>query len=41
MHGDDSMQNDENDLFGKVRGTGLFLNENGVVGSIQQIDPAV
>lgn len=36
-----SIKNDENGLLGQVRDTGLFLNENGSVGTIQQIDLAV
>lgn len=36
-----SIKNSDNDLLGQVRDTGLFLNENGGVGTIQQIDLAV
>jgi len=36
-----SMKNDNNDLLGKVRETGIFVKENGTVGTIQHIDLAV
>jgi len=35
-----SMKNSENNLLGEVRSTGLFLSENGGVGTVQQIDLA-
>jgi hypothetical protein len=35
------IKNDENELLGQVRNTGLFLNEDGTVGTVQQIDLAV
>jgi hypothetical protein len=33
-----SLKNNENELQGQVRATGLFLFENGGVGSMQQLD---
>jgi hypothetical protein len=33
-----SLKNDENELAGQVRSTGIFLQENGAVGTLQQID---
>ncbi len=36
-----SMKGSENQLFGQVQSSGVFLNENGSVGTIQQIDLVV
>jgi hypothetical protein len=33
-----SMKNGENELVGQVRSTGVFLQENGIAGAVQQID---
>jgi hypothetical protein len=33
-----SLKNDENELAGQVRSSGIFLQENGAVGTLQQID---
>lgn len=36
-----SLTNDTNQLQGQVRKTGVFLNENGTVGTVQQVDLAL
>lgn len=36
-----SIKNDDNQLLGQVRDSGIFVRENGTVGTIQQIDLAV
>ncbi|MBS3954881.1 MAG: hypothetical protein KGZ88_18160 [Methylomicrobium sp.] len=36
-----SLKNSQNQLYGQIKSTGLFLNENGSAGTVQQIDLAV
>jgi hypothetical protein len=36
-----SIKNSQNQLYGQIKSTGLFLNENGSAGTVQQIDLAV
>ena len=36
-----SLKNDSNDLQGQIRKTGIFLRENGNVGTVQHIDVAI
>lgn len=38
---DFAMKNNENDLMGQIRKTGIFINENGTAGTIQHIDMVV
>ncbi|MCD2448950.1 hypothetical protein GO003_000880 [Methylicorpusculum oleiharenae] len=35
-----SLKNNQNQLYGQIKSTGLFLNENGTAGTVQQIDLA-